>query len=262
MANIMIVDDSSLIRRNLREILQGMGHQVVAEADDASSAVELYREHAVDLVTMDIQMPGISGIEAVRRIRDADPQALIVMISSMEQKSMVYDAIKQGAKHFIVKPFADDKVREVINSVLGPKAIKGEPSPGKSAPPKEDEAQAAKKREPLTLDPMHLSAAPFELAQKDGRIVLTVQRHVNMSNVQHFHAALKGLLYMRNAKYVIDLWEAVTDQEGLSLLEQFVTIVRQRKGTIALVTSENNTYTVLKGKFGGGVYKSYADIDW
>jgi DNA-binding NarL/FixJ family response regulator len=261
-ANIMIVDDSSLIRRNLREILHNMGHQVVAEADDASTAVELYRERSVDLVTMDIQMPGISGIDAVRMIRERDPQALIVMISSMEQKNMVYDAIKQGAKHFIVKPFSDDKVREVVNSVLGPKAIKVPPAPELSVKPKETDPAQAKKREPLTLENLYMSGLPFELSQKDGRVVMTVQRHINFSNIQHLHAAFQGLLYLRNVKYVIDLWEAITDQEGMKLLEEFVAIVRQRKGTVGVVTAENNTYTILKSKFGGGVYKSYADIEW
>jgi len=256
MANIMIVDDSSIIRRSLRDILHQMGHQVVAEAEDGSAAVELYKQRSVDLVTMDIQMPGMSGIDTVRQLREFDPQAVIVMISSLEQRNMVFDAIKAGAKHYVIKPFTEDKVREVIDGILGHQPA--QPAAAAEAKPE----PAAKKREPYRLENLHVTALPFELVWKEDRVVLIVQKHINGLNIRHLYLCVQGLMYMRNAKYVIELWEQIVDPEGEQLLLDFVTFVRARRGTIAIVAQDVHVYTVMKSKLGSGVYKSHADMEW
>jgi CheY-like chemotaxis protein len=274
LATVMIVDDSSIIRRNLREILNSMGLHVTAEAEDGAQAIELYKAQPVDLVTMDIQLPGMNGIEAVKHIREFNPHAVIIMISSVEQKSRVYDAIKQGAKHYIVKPFSEEKVREVIRGVLkdsplpdtGPESREIIPNkPAKSVFPEADQARTEstpKRKEPLKLDIPPSGAVPFEITVKDGRIVIQIQKHINMTNLRYFHACLQGLLYLRSAKFVVELWEPIIDEEGTNMLLDFVIAVRSRKGTIAVVTAEVNHYTVLKSKLGSGVYKSAAEIEW
>lgn len=118
MARILVVDDSPVMRRNIIIILKNDGHEIVAEASNGMQALNEYELHMPDLVTMDITMPLLDGIEAVKRIIKKFPEAKIVMISALGHKDRVFEAIKSGAKHYIIKPFAKEKVTEVINIVL------------------------------------------------------------------------------------------------------------------------------------------------
>ena len=105
MAKILIVDDAAFMRMMIKDILTKNGYEVVAEAANGVEAVELYKSHQPDLVTMDITMPEMDGIEAVKQIKAVNPAAKVIMCSAMGQQSMVMDAIKAGANDFIVKPF-------------------------------------------------------------------------------------------------------------------------------------------------------------
>lgn len=118
MARVLVVDDSSIMRRNLSAILSKAGHTIVAEAANGELGVKEYEKHKPDLVTMDITMPVLDGIGAVKRIIGFDPDARIVMISALDQKFMVLTAIQNGARHYIIKPFSSEKVIEVVNEVL------------------------------------------------------------------------------------------------------------------------------------------------
>jgi two-component system chemotaxis response regulator CheY len=116
---ILIVDDAAFMRMMIKDILVKNGFEVVAEAADGSQAVEKYFELKPDLVTMDITMPEMDGISALKEIKKTDPNAKIIMCSAMGQQSMVIDAIQAGAKDFIVKPFQADRVIEAIQKTLG-----------------------------------------------------------------------------------------------------------------------------------------------
>ena len=116
----MIVDDSPIMRRNLRKIVIDAGHTVVAEAQNGQEAYDLYMKFMPDLTTMDITMPIVNGIDALKNILNDFPGARIIMISGLEQKQTVYQAIELGAKHYIIKPITIDKVISVINEVLDP----------------------------------------------------------------------------------------------------------------------------------------------
>lgn len=116
---ILIVDDASFMRMMIKDILMKNGFDVVGEAADGAQAVEKYVETEPDLVTMDITMPDMDGIEALKRIREINPQAKVIMCSAMGQQAMVIDAIQAGAKDFIVKPFQADRVIEAITKTLG-----------------------------------------------------------------------------------------------------------------------------------------------
>ncbi len=128
MAKILIVDDSSIVRRNLKTILTRAGHEIIAEAENGMQAYNEYTKNKPDLVTMDITMPLLDGVRAVKKIMTTYPEARIIMVSAIDQKNMVLAAIQNGAKHYILKPFDPDKVIAAVNAVLGNKSG-GEQSP-------------------------------------------------------------------------------------------------------------------------------------
>lgn len=116
---ILLVDDASFMRMMLKNILVGAGYEVAGEAENGSKAVEQFKTLKPDLVIMDIIMPEMGGIDAVREIVKAHPTAKILMCSSMGQQSLVVEAIQAGAKDFIVKPFQPSNVLEAVKKVLG-----------------------------------------------------------------------------------------------------------------------------------------------
>jgi two-component system chemotaxis response regulator CheY len=116
---ILIVDDAAFMRMMIKDILSKNGFEVVGEAGDGAQAVEKYAELKPDLVTMDITMPEMDGIAALKEIKSKNPDAIIIMCSAMGQQAMVIDAIQAGAKDFIVKPFQADRVIEAISKALG-----------------------------------------------------------------------------------------------------------------------------------------------
>lgn len=120
MANsILIVDDASFMRMMIKDILTKNGFDVVGEAENGARAIEKYKELNPDLVIMDITMPEVDGIQAVKEIKKIDSSAKIVMCSAMGQQAMVIEGIQAGAKDFIVKPFQADRVIEAVRKVLG-----------------------------------------------------------------------------------------------------------------------------------------------
>jgi two-component system, chemotaxis family, chemotaxis protein CheY len=119
MAKVLIVDDAAVMRLKLKIILEKNGFEVLGEADNGAVAVEKYMELKPDLVTMDITMPKMSGIDALKAIRQIDSEAKVVMVSAMGQEVIVRDAVLSGAKTFIVKPFKEDHVVMTLNKILG-----------------------------------------------------------------------------------------------------------------------------------------------
>ena len=115
---ILIVDDAAFMRMMIKNIVSKAGYEVVGEAENGAMAVELYKEHKPDLVTMDITMPEMDGIQAVKAIKEFDSNANVVMCSAMGQQAMVMEAIQAGAKDFIVKPFQQDRILQTIERVL------------------------------------------------------------------------------------------------------------------------------------------------
>ena len=116
---VLVVDDTAFMRRMLRELLSKAGLEVVAEAGNGCEAVEQYRQVRPDLVIMDITMPELDGIAAVREIVREDPSARIVMCSALGQQELIIEALEAGAQDFVVKPFVPEKVLEAVHKVLG-----------------------------------------------------------------------------------------------------------------------------------------------
>lgn len=119
MKKVLIVDDAAFMRLTLRNMLTKNGFKIIGEAVDGAEAVNLYKDLRPNLVTMDITMPEMTGLEALKIIKAYDPQAKVIMISAMGQGSMVMEAVKAGAKTFIVKPFKEDYLVEVLTKIAG-----------------------------------------------------------------------------------------------------------------------------------------------
>ena len=116
---VLVCDDAIFMRTMISDILSGAGYEVVGEAETGVQAIDRYRTLKPDLVTMDIVMPDMGGIDAVREIVKEDPHAKILMCSAMGQQALVVEAIQAGAKDFVVKPFQPSRVLEAVQRVLG-----------------------------------------------------------------------------------------------------------------------------------------------
>ncbi|MFR0848398.1 MAG: response regulator [Eubacterium sp.] len=117
--SVLICDDAAFMRVMIKDILTKNGYEVVGEAENGIKAVEKYTETKPDLVMMDITMPEMDGIQALKKIKEADPGATIIMCSAMGQQAMVIESIQSGAKDFIVKPFQADRVLEAVKKAIG-----------------------------------------------------------------------------------------------------------------------------------------------
>ena len=117
MAKILVVDDAEFLRVRITKMLTGNGHEVV-EADNGAKAVARYRENRPDAVLMDVTMPEMDGLAALKEIRSGDPNARVVMLTALGQESVVLEAIKSGARDFVVKPFEPDRVLAALKRAL------------------------------------------------------------------------------------------------------------------------------------------------
>ena len=119
MAKVLIVDDAAFMRMMIKDILSKNGYEIAGEAENGKVAVDKYAEVQPDLVLMDITMPEMDGIQALKAIKSANPNAKVIMCSAMGQQAMVIEAIQSGAKDFIVKPFQAERVIEAVKKVVG-----------------------------------------------------------------------------------------------------------------------------------------------
>ena len=118
MASVLIVDDAAFMRMAIKKVLVKHGFDVVGEAENGQVGISKYMECRPDIVTMDITMPEMTGIDALKNIRQYDPNAKVVMVSAMGQESLVKEAILSGAKSFIVKPYKEEHIIQTLESIL------------------------------------------------------------------------------------------------------------------------------------------------
>ena len=117
--NILVCDDAAFMRMMIKDILNKNGYNVAGEAENGIRAVEKYKEVSPDLVLLDITMPEMDGIQALKEIKKVDAGAKVIMCSAMGQQAMVIESIQAGAKDFIVKPFQAERVIEAVKKVVG-----------------------------------------------------------------------------------------------------------------------------------------------
>ena len=115
---VLVVDDAAFMRMMIKDILVKNGYNIAGEAENGLKAVEKYAETQPDLVLMDITMPEMDGIQALKKIKEQDPNASVVMCSAMGQQAMVIESIQSGARDFIVKPFQPDRVLEAVKKAV------------------------------------------------------------------------------------------------------------------------------------------------
>jgi two-component system, chemotaxis family, chemotaxis protein CheY len=118
MAKVLITDDALFMRMQLKDIISQLGHEIIGEAENGLDAVNKVIELQPDIITMDITMPEMNGVEAVKEIKKTNPSAKVIMCSAMGQQSMVLEAIQAGAIDFVVKPFNSERVKEALEKAL------------------------------------------------------------------------------------------------------------------------------------------------
>lgn len=117
-ARVLIVDDAVFMRRQLRDILEGKGFEVVAEGEDGSELVELFEAHRPDVVTLDMIMPRVTGLEALRELRARHPEARVIVCSSITHERAVFEAIALGARDYVLKPVVAEKLLAAVEKAL------------------------------------------------------------------------------------------------------------------------------------------------
>lgn len=178
MANILVVDDSIVMRKNLSTILRGDGHVIIGEASNGRQAIALYDELQPDVVTMDISMPIMSGVEAVQKIIEKYPEAKIIMISAVNQKKMVFNAINYGAKHYVIKPIDSQKVLGVVNEVI---------STDYALEQEEHREETATEQ-------------GFEINNVEGRFVIKFNQALDLTDYNLLKMAVSGILFIKPLK--------------------------------------------------------------
>lgn len=118
MAKVLVVDDATFMRMTIKKMLEAYGHTVVGEGCNGVEGVKKYMDIRPDVVMLDITMPEMSGVDALKRIKELDPKARVIMCSAMGQQAMVAQAIQYGAKDFIVKPFQQERLAEAIDRIM------------------------------------------------------------------------------------------------------------------------------------------------
>ncbi|MFC0214656.1 response regulator [Paenibacillus chartarius] len=233
MATILIVDDSILMRRNLRMLLTEAGHTVVAEASNGMEAYKEYAKHEPDLVTMDITMPVMDGLESLKKIIVTYPHAKIIMISALDQKNMVFEAIQNGAKHYILKPITLEKILETISLVLD------QPAAGKAV-----SDSAALQPSPKPRD---AQAAPFAIDNKNGVFIVSLYAAPDESSLTSIHMALQGFLFVKPLKVIFNFDELEELDPGVvERVKSYMLQIQEAEGTVRVVCHNPKLVQQLK----------------
>ncbi len=221
MARIMIVDDSFVMRKKLKELLERFGHTIVVEAVDGIQAAKFYDSYMPDLVTMDINMPNVDGIATVKEICTRHPDAKIIMISSLAQKIMVIEAMKNGAKNYIIKPIEEDKLIKVIDNVL--------------RMPKTAASINRIENKPLPSD-------EFSIQNEKGTFIININSSFNENCIDAFRNAIGGLVFVKPLQIKLNILTDIT-----SYFQQFakVLLLAAKAGASIELTSSVNANTNL-----------------
>lgn len=218
MANIMIVDDSTVMRLNLRKILINAGHKIVAEVQNGKEACVYYEKLRPDLITMDISMPVMTGVEATKHIMERFPDANIIMISALSQKKMVYTALKNGARHYVIKPIDSEKVLRVVDEVLNDTSS---PKNTSNNPPKEIQKG-------------------FVVENINGIFFFRFSKSLNNEHLDEMETALTGIRYVSPLIVRFDFGEILSlEQDIIDRLMEYAKTIVDAGGDYESIASNN-----------------------
>lgn len=251
MANILVVDDSAIMRINIRSILGEAGHNVVSEAENAVQAFYEYQKFRPDLVTMDINMPGTTGIEATKRILKSNPDAKIIIVSSLEQKNQVVDALEAGAKHYVLKPITPERLLQRINSVLGIEENVEE----------ENAEEKTEENVEETEEENTVKEEPFLITNK-GVFVVKINKTIDSD-------ALNGLNKLMDALLLIKPLEIIFDFNEIECLEMnvynaFVELTKklfEGKANTKIVVNNKELFKFIVHNTVNSYAKIYKDVN-
>lgn len=224
MANILIVDDSIVMRKNLASIITKAGHKIIGEASNGKQAVTQYEDLKPDIVTMDISMPIMSGVEAVKQIIRFDPHAKIIMVSAVNQKKMVFNAINAGAKHYVIKPIDTKKVVSIINEVLN-----------------EEQHQQA-----IEVINKREKQQGFEIENIDGAFVITFNKHLGLEDHNFLEMAVRGIMFIKPLKVIMDFAELTSVSP--SVISPIITLSKEIEkvgGQVIFQSTSNEISSIL-----------------
>lgn len=224
MKRILIVDDSSVMRKNLRLILSREGYDIVAEATNGEEARRVYAALRPDLVTMDITMPVMNGIDAVKAITKEYPEARIIVISAFDQRSMLFEAMENGARHYIIKPITAEKLVHAVRQVLEAAAGNGHGS-GTAMDPGRDSESDSNGRLLIGDNGTAPPQLEFCVENRNGAFVMKMPGPDLGEHLPKARQALQGLLFIRP----LTVEFAITGTEHLSShdLESLLTMAGQ-----------------------------------
>jgi two-component system chemotaxis response regulator CheY len=229
MAKILIVDDSTVMRKNLYSIFTKNGHEVVGEAVDGKQALLLYSELKPDLVTMDITMPKMNGVDAVTHIMNKNKNAKIIMISALNQKQMVFEALKSGAKHYIIKPIEASKLLGIINEVL-----------------KDTEKLVEKISETESKHVITESKQGFKIENIAGKFVFYFNENLSIEDYAKLDTAIKGLLFISPLNVIFDFSNlGEITYEIFSPIINLGTSIKKAGGKLEFVTNSENLINMI-----------------
>lgn len=225
MARILVVDDSGIVRRNMEIMLKSAGHEVVAEADNGLSAYVEYKKRLPDLVTMDLTMPGMDGIEAMQKIIVDFPLAKIIVVSGENQKDIIVKAIRCGACHFIVKPMNTEKVLSVVNMVLLKELDHSK------------RLELAERLAAADISNKEAENPSYVIEDKDGKyILIKIGESMTNESVKRLQQEIDNLLFKFNSKFIFDFGNGKMSLDLLPNINSIVQTIRKEKGIVRSVS--------------------------
>lgn len=232
MKRILITDDSSIMRRNLRAILSQAGYEVAAEASNGEEALLAYRKFRPDLVTMDLTMPVMDGLEAVKRIIREDPHANIIVISAFDQRNMLFEALENGARQYLIKPITADKLLTAARSLLKDGAPGYGERAGEGEPP----------------DTRTDGTGPyFEIENRDGRFVISFVDPHRQGPYAELQTAVQGLLFVKPLDIQFRFGRAAACHPKLTAcLESLIGSIRRSGGSASVSADDENLASALR----------------
>jgi two-component system chemotaxis response regulator CheY len=235
MSSVMIVDDSQIIRYRLRDMLKRKEFDVIAEAEDGRQAVRMYKESRPDIVTMDLTMPHMDGIAAINAILEYDSQAKIIVISAMGQKFKVLQALKAGAQHFIVKPFDDDKIVQVLHEVLGTNAEDN------------DGGEAAQNDELPVVNEETGSQPGYLIENNRGTFTIKLFKQPSREESDELFSIIHSLIYIKPLTIVFDFTNIeYLDINFVHSLSAVIDKINSVKGSYSLCASSEKFVSYIK----------------